>query len=94
MSGKNPSGFSSYSYEVTFGTGTLGINLQATRSGKGAICSLPTEYFPLIFLSGAYVDSFHRPADNSMLPAEGSGYIKLGYDLPFQNTLINRIVAI
>jgi hypothetical protein len=35
MSGKNPSGLSSYSYEVTFGTGTLGINLQATRSGKG-----------------------------------------------------------
>lgn len=37
MSAKNPSGLTSYSYEVTFGAGTLGINLQATRSGKGVI---------------------------------------------------------
>lgn len=32
-------------------------------------------------LSGVYVDSFHRPPDNTILPAEQSGYIKLGYGL-------------
>lgn len=42
--GKNPSGFSSYSYEVTFGAGTLGINLQATRSGKGDFSRIFEEF--------------------------------------------------
>jgi hypothetical protein len=29
-------------------------------------------------VQGAYVDSFHRPPDNAILPAEQSRYIKLG----------------
>ena len=28
---------------------------------------------------GAYVDTFFRPKENIILPAEQSGYIKLGY---------------
>ena len=51
----------SYTYEATFAAGSIGINLQTTRSGFGT-----------------YVDSFHRAPDNSLLPAELSGYIKLG----------------
>ena len=46
---------------------------------------LLTFFFSLLFLTlfflliGAYVDSFHRPPDNSILPAEQSRYIKLGF---------------
>jgi hypothetical protein len=36
----------------------------------------------LTMVQGAYVDSFHRPPDNSILPAEQSRYIKLGYLFP------------
>jgi hypothetical protein len=53
---------SSYTYEATFAAGPIGINLQTTRAGLGT-----------------YVDSFHRvSSDDSLLPAELSGYIKLG----------------
>ena len=58
MSGTNKN---RYTYDVTFGVGSLGLNLQSSRGG-----------------TGAYVDSFYRPAKNTKLPAEDSGYIKLG----------------
>lgn len=53
--------YQSFTYEVTFGVGTIGINLQNTRSGKGV-----------------YVDTFYRPYEGAILPAEQCGYIKLG----------------
>jgi hypothetical protein len=81
---------SSYTYEVTFGAGSLGINLQTTKSKKGApplTHSLTHSYLQSLIHSlthlfamciGAYVDTFFRPKNNSILPAEQSGYITLG----------------
>ena len=51
----------SYTYEATFGAGSIGINLQTTRTGFGS-----------------YVDSFRPGEGGTQLPAEMSGYIKLG----------------
>jgi hypothetical protein len=73
---------SSYTYEATFAAGSIGINLQTTRSGFG------TFFFDILTnltsnrdcAKGTYVDSFHRSTDNSLLPAELSGYIKLGFE--------------
>ena len=61
---KRPSIVSSATYEVTFGVGALGINLQTTRSG-----------------TGAYVDTFFRPPDGTLFPAEQCGYIQRGHEL-------------
>ena len=70
-----------HSYEVTFGPGTLGINLQATRAGFGNnfLTRLKYDNFTQKKKNpGGYVDTFYRPADGSILAAEQNGVIKRG----------------
>ena len=78
----NPDEDATYTYEATFAAGSIGINLQTTRSGFGLylFCHQRDINSHInVYVIGTYVDSFHRLSDGHLLPAELSGYIKLGF---------------